>query len=209
VPGDDVRLAKQRAVACEMVVREMRNFPALRTGLVDRARPVCGWLQPARLALRARSRAHGRGRRARAPAREAAPAPGLGRATAVPPRGRALAARGPVWPWSCSTRCRPGSAYAACGAASGGSYQGRLLRRHRLPSDLLVGGQPAAAAGRLLSARAVRARRAAAAPPRWRSSSWPRSTAPAASTGASAGRVCASPAGSSGPPSCPPRATCA
>jgi hypothetical protein len=51
----------------------------------------------------------------------------------------------------------------------------------------LACGQPAAAAGRLLSARAVRARRAAAAPPRWRSSSrprsWSRSTAPAARAG--------------------------
>ena len=114
---------------------------------------------------------------------------------------------------SCSARCRPGLACAAPVAASRAPTRparspatpsprppGSRTAPGRCPttpiSSSLAGWSPARCAFRWSSFRHT-------------TRSWPRSTAPAASTRASAGAACASHGCSSGPARCPPRATCA
>jgi hypothetical protein len=189
-----------------------RGDAALRGGLVERPRAVGGRLQPARLALRARDRAHGRGRCARGPARQAVAAPGRGRAPAVPPRGRArrrvLSGLGAAA--SAVGLGRP----ARCPAPLHGLLRGRLVRWQHLPLNLVGRGQSPARCRTTPIASSWAGWSLARCASRWRSFRpttrwWPRSTAPAASTRASAGAACASPACSSGAARCLRPATCA
>ena len=136
--------------------------------MVERRPALGGRLQPAELALRARGRAHDRRGRPRGRARKAAPAAGPGRAAAVPAGGRGrrrvLSRLGAAAPGV--GRVRP----ARRAASLHWLVRGRLVRRQRLPLDLLGRGQPPAAGRSLLSAGAARPCRPSAAPAAGRAS---------------------------------------